>query len=66
MTAEPIRDISLPSPDTHPTAGGMAERRRTALAAAVVGVAELVGLEVLDGGGQQRTLQCVNDIPLQR
>ena len=65
MTAEPILDISLPSPDTRPTAGGTVERQRTALAAAaVVGVVQLVGLEVLDGGGQQRTLQCVNDIPL--
>ena len=64
MTAEPIRDISLPSPDTRPTAEGTAERRRTALAAAVVDVAQLVGLEVRDGGVPQ--LRCVNDILLQQ
>ena len=65
-TVEPIRGISLPSPDTHPTVEGTVERQRTALAAAAaVDVAQLVGLEVLDGGGLKWTLQCVNDIPLQ-
>ncbi len=59
-TVEPILGISLPSPDTRPTAEGKAERQRTAL---VVDVVLLVGLEVRDGGVPRR---CVDDIRLQR
>ncbi len=58
---EPIRDISLPSQDTHPTDEGAAEHQRDDLAADVV---QLV--EVHDGGVPRWTRRYVSDIPLQR